>query len=751
MEDLFRTFGKIKSFTATAVILFLSHTLCSADPQGVTILDARHYSNVFGEIRNYRIFLPPGYYENPSKRYPVIYFFHGWSQRYFGSSNPYGDFDKGAENGGDNIANFVSGHDVIVVKPDGYNRSQDEPYYVRPYNVTPVETYRQFPLYFPELVEHIDSHYQTIADRAHRGISGLSMGGFMTFWIGGKYPHLVSAAGNFCGSPEFEVGPKDFPVEYRNLDMYNNYGGMNVRLHYGDKDFIRGYHDDLNKVWPQVIDNYDFKMFDAAHSTCGMGEMLSFILKTFDTPPARPSRWDHIDVYPEFSVWDYKVMTDRSTAGFTVLENVDQRGFRCSVREFLPDGALMPAVKVSVRTSGIYEKNQWYTIRDINPQTAMFSQKTVRSDNQGRLTIELDGGVHEIGINQKTDKANLAIAAVDLQGMRWATTGKAVNLSVKILNKGLSPAKNIRASLSGTRPTTQVTKGDVNFGDIGIHEIKEGGTSISFRVAADSIEIAKFKLTLRDDRKNEWIEFFEIPLRKNVPEIKDFRIADGKVFTVAKSGVDSETILLGKGNGDGVANPGESFVILVKDQDKWWRTSLTAADQYLNPFGIQVRKSDNWTSFDYVGGSAKYNEPLISSDCPENHPLEFFAEYWMPEHPFHIIKQGLVRIEVKGKDTTPPAIIRIQVTGDNVLQVKIHDGSKVSQVKATLIAEKDPKKILESVLTDDGQHGDRAANDLIFSQKIPDQVFGIFRVVIEASDASGNKTVEESKEKFVLH
>src|SRR5690606_38476517 len=122
----------------------------------------------------------------------------------------------------------------------------------------------------------------------------------------------------------------------RHLDMYNNYGGMNVRLHYGDKDFIRGYHEDINKVWPSVMDQYSYKVYDAAHSTCGMGEMLGFILDTFNNPPAQPARWSHIDVYPEFTVWDYKVTTDRIVPGFTILENVDERGFRLSVREFLP-------------------------------------------------------------------------------------------------------------------------------------------------------------------------------------------------------------------------------------------------------------------------------------------------------------------------------------------------------------------------------------------------------------------------------
>ena len=61
------------------------------------------------------------------------------------------------------------------------------------------------------------------------------------------------------------------------------------------------------------------------------------------------------------------------------------------------------------------------------------------------------------------------------------------------------------------------------------------------------------------------------------------------------------------------------------------------------------RKSDDWTHFDHVGASAKYTVPLIASNCPENHTIDFFAEYWLPEYPFHIIKQGIIKIEVKGK------------------------------------------------------------------------------------------------------
>jgi hypothetical protein len=45
------------------------------------ILDQILESQVFGETRHYRILLLPDY-ETSGKRYPVIYWFHGWSERY---------------------------------------------------------------------------------------------------------------------------------------------------------------------------------------------------------------------------------------------------------------------------------------------------------------------------------------------------------------------------------------------------------------------------------------------------------------------------------------------------------------------------------------------------------------------------------------------------------------------------------------------------------------------------------------------
>jgi len=167
-------------------------------------------------MRHFRIFLP-GDYGTSTKRYPVIYWFHGYSERY---NKPVDtpknrNYDTGDDYWGDTIGAYVTKHDLIVVKLDGYNPRTPDEKYPRPWNISPVETTRQFPFYFEELVHYIDSNYRTMADRDHRATAGLSMGGFMSFWIAGKFPQLISSASNFMGSSEFFVGHREMPVEYR--------------------------------------------------------------------------------------------------------------------------------------------------------------------------------------------------------------------------------------------------------------------------------------------------------------------------------------------------------------------------------------------------------------------------------------------------------------------------------------------------------------------------------------------------------
>jgi hypothetical protein len=251
-------------------------------------------------------------------------------------------------------------------------------------------------------------------------------------------------------------------------------------------------------------------------------------------------------------------------------------------------------------------------------------------------------------------------------------------------------------------------------------------------------------------------------MKMDLPEFKDFVIADGKTFTVAKAGVLTESVFLGAGNGDGIANPGESIVILVKDKDKYWRTNLHTSDENVNQNGINIRITDYWNQFGGIGSSPKYSVPVISSGCPANHQIGFFGEYWVPENKFHLIKQGRVNIVVIGKDITPPGIRWVNISGGNILEAKVYDGGRLGSVSARLIPVNDVKGLgdvsltdpgvsLKFELNDEGKEGDLTASDRVFSIKISLPATYFYRVEIEAADVFGNKSIEKWSGVFLVH
>jgi hypothetical protein len=363
----------------------------------------------------------------------------------------------------------------------------------------------------------------------------------------------------------------------------------------------------------------------------------------------------------------------------------------------------------------------------------------------------LDGGIHEIGINSTKNTPNVVVASFKVENMDWATHNKKINLSVSLLNKGTQMAGDVVAEIHSTRKSASVLQSKLVFGNVNPDEIKSESKRFSFFVKDVDVEIERFKIIIRDANGNEWTEYIDIPIKENVPEIADFVIADGKEFVVAEAGNDSITVFLGKGNGDGKANPGESVVILVNEKGRYFRTFLHTTDSFINPEGIHIRESDNWTNHDHVGASAKYSVPVIASNCPENHSAKFFAEYWLPDYPYHIIKRGIINLKVTGKDLTPPELQWLKISGDNTIQAKLYDGGEISTVKAILYLKDDPKKYFEIELNNKGEFGDHSNSDLIFSRKIQDKGFGLYMATIEATDIYGNKMVKDWKEILVLH
>ena len=595
--------------------------------------DCTYYSQVFDETRHYRVFLPPDY-ATSSKRYPVIYWFHGWSERYNKSPLPHGNYDIGEDYGGDNLANFVGTHDVIVVKWDGYNPRTPNEAYLRPYNVSPVETERQFPLYFPELVQYIDAFYRTIPDREHRATAGLSMGGFMSFWVAGKYPDLVGSASNFMGSSEFYVGPREFPVEYRHDEMHNNYDGVRTRLVMGRRDFIQFYHRQMNLIWDFTRAYYESEWFDWDHGTPGMAKTLTFHMNAFANPLPRPTVWNHIDVYSTFSVWNWDVVTDRREPGLTVLENVSARGFRSSVRQWVPSGRVLSGVRVRVLSAPLYRANQDIAVNIVRVRDGNVRHVLEKADSAGRLRIDLDGNEYEVGIG---DEGVPAITEWRIEDAPWAGDLKDVRVRVRIVNKGARALAAARWRWETDNPDVKIGEREVNAGALAPGKSIE--LPLTFRIGDATRMIVKFSAVSGGNRLP--LEILTFPPAEKAA---DFRIADGVSLTVYQGGIRKETLRLGDGNGDGEANGGERVAVLLPDGDAFRAAELFTNDSCVD---LTERVSDVWGKYDSVGASVKYSLPLIRRDCPSGHVVRMMARVQLPDKPNHKITYSVVEFTIR--------------------------------------------------------------------------------------------------------
>lgn len=130
--------------------------------------------------RDVYVFLPPSYDANAGKRYPVVYFLHGYSvgaEAYDGLAKFQEAVDQAA----------AAGNETIVVMPDVLTRFKGAMFSASP-------TTGDFERYVAEdLVSYVDGHYRTIADAQSRGLSGHSMGGYGTLKIAMKYPGIFSS------------------------------------------------------------------------------------------------------------------------------------------------------------------------------------------------------------------------------------------------------------------------------------------------------------------------------------------------------------------------------------------------------------------------------------------------------------------------------------------------------------------------------------------------------------------------------
>jgi S-formylglutathione hydrolase len=132
------------------------------------------------------VYLPPSYTLQPNRRYPVIYFLHGFTDtdaKYFGLAKHWMNLPPLLDSA------FVSGAagEMILVMPNAFTRYQGSWYS----NSITTGNWEDFVA--KELVSFIDKNYRTIPKPASRGLAGHSMGGYGALRIGEKYPDIFSS------------------------------------------------------------------------------------------------------------------------------------------------------------------------------------------------------------------------------------------------------------------------------------------------------------------------------------------------------------------------------------------------------------------------------------------------------------------------------------------------------------------------------------------------------------------------------
>jgi hypothetical protein len=258
-----------------------------------------------------------------------------------------------------------------------------------------------------------------------------------------------------------------------------------------------------------------------------------------------------------------------------------------------------------------------------------------RADSEGRLHFELDGDEYLVGVGPA---AILALGDFEVQDARWATDGKPVRVRVRVWNRGAAPSSP--TALRWETPNANVVIPTPLEGLPSIGAGKSANVALQFSVDDPEREVVKLYAVIGTNRLP-----LEIPTFPDAPAAQNFRIADGRELTVYQGGIKRVPLTLGKGNGDGQANPGETLAILLPDGDAWRAAELFTNDSCVD---LAERVSDEWSDYDHVGASAKYSLPVIQHGCPPGHIVRMLARVQLPHAPDHRIEYFTVEFAVSG-------------------------------------------------------------------------------------------------------
>jgi len=157
-----------------------------------------YYSTALQKFRRMHVYTPPGYETGGNQKYPVFYLLHGA-----------GDCDESWTSVGragfilDNLIAEKKVKPMVVVMPAGHTNTTPPGGRGEP-PASPLDDFARD--FITDVMPFAETHYRVLADRSHRAIAGLSMGGSQTLNVAFLHLEQFAYVGVFSSGAQLGGG-----------------------------------------------------------------------------------------------------------------------------------------------------------------------------------------------------------------------------------------------------------------------------------------------------------------------------------------------------------------------------------------------------------------------------------------------------------------------------------------------------------------------------------------------------------------
>jgi hypothetical protein len=134
----------------------------------------------------------------------------------------------------------------------------------------------------------------------------------------------------------------------------------------------------------------------------------------------------------------------------------------------------------------------------------------------------------------------------------------------------------------------------------------------------------------------------QVPFFRDAPQLGDVRTLDGASLKIWKFGDTPQVETLGKGNGDGRANRGETIASAVPDAGAYRPLEL-----FTNDPCVDNSKRLHEIRTRHEGQISHFSLARIKPRCEVGQEIPFFCRWVVPGSEDHTLHEGVVRIRVR--------------------------------------------------------------------------------------------------------